>query len=354
MQIKWQRFTVHKRVPLTISRGTSSGSTNIWVWIEQDNLQGWGEASPFSLGSYVQTADTIEADLRRLAPALEPYHPLQHQAIEALLVKMAIGSSARAALDTALHDWLGKQVGYPLWQLWGADLNQISPTAVTIGISDPESAQHRLNLWLQQVPEVQSIKVKLGSPGGIAADQAMLLAVLKYSPKNAKVSVDANGGWSLQDSITMAHWLAQQGIAYIEQPLAAGCESDLPQLFAQSPLPLFADESCLTSRDIPPLADRVHGVNIKLMKSGGLTEATRMIATARACGLQVMFGCYSDSAIANTALAHLSALADHIDLDSHLNLSNDPFNGATMHHGCLIPNHQPGLGLTNYHAATRP
>ena len=134
-------------------------------------------------------------------------------------------------------------------------------------------------------------------------------------------------------------------MTYIEQPLRRGQEQDLPALFERSPLPIFVDESCFTSRDIPALSDRVHGINIKLMKSGGLTEALRMVHTARACGLQIMFGCYSDSGLLNTAAAQLSAHADYLDLDSHLNLLDDPFLGASLQDGRLLPNDLPGLGV---------
>ena len=349
MQIYLQPFTVHKRVPLTISRGTSAKSANLWLRIEQDGIEGWGEASPFSIGTHRQTSDAIASELQQLIPALAALHPLEHQVIEAVVSEAKLGSAARAALDVALQDWVGKRVGLPLWRLWGLDRRRIGPTSVTIGISAPAVARQRLQDWLQQL-SVRSIKVKLGSPEGIEADQAMLVAIMQESPPDAKISIDANGGWNLETAVKMASWLEAQGIAYIEQPLAAGQEQDLPALFARSPLPIFVDESCFTSQDIPALADRVHGVNIKLMKSGGLTEARRMIHTARACGLQVMFGCYSDSAIANTALAHLSPLADHLDLDSHLNLKDDPFSGAILQNGCLIPNHQPGLGIA-YHAS---
>jgi L-Ala-D/L-Glu epimerase len=195
------------------------------------------------------------------------------------------------------------------------------------------------------VTTVKAVKVKLGSPAGIEADQAMLMAVKTVMPPDAKLSIDANGGWSLNDAIALSHWLAEQGVTYMEQPLAAGQEADLPTLFRQSPLPIFVDESCFTSQDIPQLSDRVHGINIKLMKSGGLSEALRMVHTAQAHGLQIMFGCYSDSGLANTAAAHLGAFADHLDLDSHLNLLDDPFQGAMMQDGCLIPNDQPGLGV---------
>ena len=348
MQIEIQPFTVHKRVPLTISRGTTAGSTNIWLRIRADEIEGWGEASPFSVGDRGQTPAQIERDLKTLASALQALHPLQRQAVESLLVSSHICSAARAAVDVALHDWLGKRAQLPLWQLWGLDCDRITPTAVTVGISAPNDAAARLQAWCQQ-QTVASVKIKLGSPEGMEADQAMFAAALAEVPAGAKVSVDANGGWRLSAAIAMSHWLYQRGVSYLEQPLAVSDDADLPELCAKSPLPIFIDESCFTTADIPRLAHCVHGINIKLMKCGGLIEAQRMIYTARACGLQVMFGCYSDSAISNTALAHLSPLADHVDLDSHFNLKDDPFTGAQLQEGALIPNSQPGLGLT-YHA----
>ena len=195
---------------------------------------------------------------------------------------------------------------------------------------------------------MQSIKVKLGNPAGIQADQAMFSALLPAIPPQTKVSVDANGGWHLSEALEMADWLAERGVTYIEQPLPVTLDDALAELSARSPLPIFVDESCFTSQDIPRLIGSVQGINIKLMKAGGLSEALRMIHIARACQLQVMFGCYSDSAVSNTALAHLAPLADHLDLDSHLNLTDDPFQGATIHSGCLLPNDAPGLGLTHH------
>lgn len=344
MQMQMQTFTVHKRVPLTISRGTTAQSTNIWLRIEYDGIEGWGEASPFSVGNHTQTTETIAAQFQHLIPQLERFTPFDRQPIEQLLNSEKSVSALRTALDVALHDWLGKRAGLPLWQLWGLDRRCIVPTSVTIGINSPEAAQQRLLSWLQ-LTTVKAIKVKLGSPNGIAADQTMLKAVQAVAPQDAKFSVDANGGWTLDDAIAMSYWLADQGITYIEQPLPRGQESDLPSLYTQSPLPIFVDESCFTSHDIPHLADRVHGINIKLMKSGGLSEALRMIHTAHAHGLQVMFGCYSDSTLSNTAAAHLAPLADHLDLDSHLNLLDDPFQGAMMQEGCLVPTDRPGLGV---------
>lgn len=345
MQLTFEPFTVHKRVPLTISRGTTAQSTNVWVKIEQDGIEGWGEASAFAIDDRPQTAEIILSQLQSLIPQLESLTPYDRQPIESLLHQLGIISAVRTGLDLALHDWLGKRVGLPLWQIWGLDRQRIVPTSVTIGISSPAVAQQRMLTWLQSTP-VKAVKVKLGSPDGIEADQAMLKAVQAVAPSGAKFSVDANGGWSLDDALTLSHWLADQGITYIEQPLPQGQEADLPKLYTQSPLPIFADESCFTSQDIPALADRVHGINIKLMKSGGLSEALRMVHTAKACGLQIMFGCYSDSTLSNTAAAQLAPFADHLDLDSHLNLLDDPFTGAILQEGCLMPNALPGLGIS--------
>ncbi len=347
MQLTVEPFTVHKRVALTISRSTSAQSTNFWLRLHQDGIEGWGEATAFSIGDRSQSEAAIAADFATLTTALADRHPTEGQAIEQLFREANIGSAARAAVDLARHDWLGKSLNLPLWQLWGLDRQQIGPTSVTIGIMSPAQAQDRLALWQQQGP-VKSVKLKLGSTAGMDADQAMVRAVTQVLSPQVKVSVDANGGWDLKTAVLMADWLGSQGVTYIEQPLAPGQEGDLPVLYEKSPLPIFVDESCWSSADVPTLADRVHGVNLKLMKTGGLAEAQRLIHTARACGLQVMFGCYSDSAIANTALAHLSPLADHLDLDSHLNLKDDPFQGATWENGHLLPPNRPGLGVIRH------
>jgi muconate cycloisomerase len=343
MQIAVEIFTVHKRFPLTISRGTTAQTTNVWVRIFHDGIEGWGEASPFSVGNHRQSTETIKDALLQVAPMLEKFSPLQRQQIELILTKTQIPSSAWAALDVAMHDWLGKRVELPLWQLWGLDRNAIVPTSVTIGINTPEMAKARVRDWLQ-FTDVRVFKVKLGSPEGIVADQAMIQAV-REEAATQEIYVDANGGWSLEDAVVMCNWLADLGVKYVEQPLPRGEEDKLQQLQQQSPLPIFVDESCFSSSDIPQLANSVDGINIKLMKSGGLTEAMRMVHTARACGLQVMFGCYSDSGLANTAAVQLSPLADYLDLDSHLNLIDDPFSGASVQSGRLLPNDLPGLGV---------
>lgn len=346
MQIEVELFTVNKRFPLTISRGTTAQTTNVWVRIAHDGIEGWGEASPFNAGSHPQSTEMIKVALQQVAPSLQAFSPLQRSAIELVLTKALVPSSASAALDMAMHDWLGKRVGLPLWQMWGLDPNRIVPTSVTIGINSPAGARARARDWLQ-FTDVRIFKVKLGNPDGIAADQNMVMAVREEAP-GPDLYVDANGGWSLSDAELMCTFLADLGVKYVEQPLPRGQEKYLSQLKQRSPLPIFVDESCNTSFDIPKLANCVDGINIKLMKSGGLTEAMRMVHTARAYGLKVMFGCYSDSTLANTAAVQLAPCADYIDLDSHLNLIDDPFKGAFVQDSRVLPNNLPGLGVERH------
>ncbi|MFM2304413.1 MAG: hypothetical protein RLZZ135_1825 [Cyanobacteriota bacterium] len=360
MQIKLHPYTVNKRFALTISRGTSHQNQNLAVEISADGIAGWGEAVPFKIGTQVrssteplaQSIEQITTALQAIIPRLAAYHPHQRQEIQSVIATNQLPSAAQAAIDLALYDWLGKSVNLPLWRLWGLDRSKIVPISVTVGISTPMAARERIRGWLE-IFDARFLKIKLGNPLGIGADREMMLAVKDELP-NAKLTVDANGGWNLADAIAMSGWLADLGVVYLEQPLARGDEERLVNLKRESPLPIFVDESCFTSEDIPGLADRVDGINIKLMKAGGLTEALRMIHTARAHGLQVMFGCYSDTVLANTAAAHLSPLADYLDLDSHLNLIDDPFSGANLVDGTLIPGNIPGLGVSPIYLHVHP
>lgn len=346
MEITVRTFTVNKKFALKISRGTTSQTTNIWLRIMEDGIEGWGEASPFSISrSENKNTAKLERELNQIIPLLRSHHPLERQKITDLLNRQQLSSSLQAAVDTALYDWLGKKANLPLWQLWGLDRDRIQPISVTVGISKPEVAVLRVRDW-QQTLDVKILKLKLGNPQGITADKCMLQAVREIAPQT-RITVDANGGWNLEDAIYMSNWLADWGVEYIEQPLAVSQDDRLATLSQNSPLPIFVDESCFTSQDIPRLAPSIAGVNLKIMKTGGLTEALRSIQTAKACGLQIMFGCYSDSSLANTAMSHLAPLADYLDLDSHLNLIDDPFQGATIEEGRLLPNEQSGLGVSN-------
>lgn len=345
MQLQVETFTVHKKFALQISRGTTAASTNVLLRVEQSGIEGWGEASPFSIDrNPVKDTTSLLLELKPILLELEQFHPLERQEIHAKLQQHQASSNLRAAVDMALYDWLGKKVGLPLWQIWGLNCDRLVPISVTIGISSPEAAIARLKNW-QNTLEVKMLKLKLGSPAGTAADRLMVETVRQAVPQ-IRITVDANGGWSFEDAVSMSQWLADRGVEYIEQPLPVTLDHQLTDLSQVSPLPIFVDESCFTSKDILRLADSVAGINLKIMKTGGLTEAMRAIQVAQACGLKLMFGCYSDSTLANTAMAQLAPYADYLDLDSHLNLTDDPFVGATIKSGRLVPNCKPGLGVS--------
>ena len=353
MNIHCQRFTVAKRHPLTISRGTSAGSENLLVTVEHEGVTGIGEMAPTTGGPIAETAQAAQSILERWTPLLADTTPWDMQRIETLLNAQKGEHAALCALDCALHDWQGKRLHTPVWKLLGLDMRRIPPTSLTVGINPPDIVRERVPEILART-NARFLKVKLGSPAGIEADQASFAAAQEAANAflaSAQIQeplgwrVDANGGWNLDDARAMLSWLAERGVEFVEQPLLRGQEADLPALHHNAPLPLYVDESVRQARDIPPLANAVDGVNLKLMKCGGLREALRIIHTARAHGLRVMIGCMSETSLAITAAAHLGPLVDALDLDSHLNLNPDPFVGATYADGRVIPNDAPGLGV---------
>jgi L-alanine-DL-glutamate epimerase-like enolase superfamily enzyme len=345
MQITLQRFSLTKRHALTISRGTSAGSENLLVKVTHAGIEGWGEMAPTSGGAVSETAETAEAQIESVRALLEPLPPDSMQRISAVLETQPHGTAWKTALDCACHDWLGKRAGMPLWRLFGLDRETIPCTSVTVGINPPETIRALVPEILGRLP-AQILKVKLGSPAGIEADKAQFIAAQEAANRPVAWRVDANGGWSLEGAIEMSVWLAKRGVGFIEQPLPRGQEADLPALKAHSPLPLYLDESIYRATDIPSVASCIDGVNLKIMKCGGLREAWRMIHTAQAHNLNIMFGCMSEATLAITSAAHLSSVATEVDLDSHLNLTDDPFSGAVFTEGRIIPNDLPGLGVT--------
>ena len=162
----------------------------------------------------------------------------------------------------------------------------------------------------------------------------------------ARIRIDANAGWTADQAVEMVRRLAEFDVELVEQPLPPGSPGDWRRVREAAPMPIIADESVLTSSDVPAMAGLVDGVNIKLMKCGGIREALRLIHTARAHGMSVMIGCMIESSVAITAAAHLSPLADYADLDGNLLISNDPFSGAAVRQGCLVLPEGPGIGVT--------
>ena len=340
MEIGFKILYLKKRFPLRISRGIRYGSDNLFVSVTKDGITGWGETAP----GKTEGAETAEEAQKVLIEFLET-------GLDGLSVieiydrgrAFKLPPCAQAALDIALWDWLAKKANLPLCKMLGSGL-PVASTSVTIGINPPEVIRERVPFLLTGT-SIKALKIKLGSPEGIEADKAMFSQV-KESCKNfdVKLRVDANGGWSVEQAIEMMKWLADRETEYVEQPLKQGEEAALPTIFKNRPLPVFLDESCRFSSDIPGFAENTDGVNLKLMKCGGITEALRIIATAKAFGLKTMIGCMGESSISISAGAAISGLLDYVDLDSHLNLDPDPAEGAVLKNGIMMPPDRPGHG----------
>lgn len=351
MTITSERLTLEKITPLRISRGVSSTTVCLFVKVEHEGIVGYGELSPNSVSG--DSAETGEKDLATLQSALSSLAPWEFDRLERILQPLHSaatglagvggGGAVKAALEMACHDWLGKKLGVPIWCLLGLDPSRIVETSVTVGIQSPTDAANQTRDWHTRTG-ARVLKIKLGSPEGTDADQAMFTAIQEAARPDAIFRVDANGGWSIPDAQKMIPWLAARGVEYVEQPLEQGHEEGLAAL-RPAPLPIFVDETIRVAADVPKVASLVEGVNVKLMKCGGLREALRIVAVAKAHGLKTMLGCMGESSLAITAGAQIGAAFDHLDLDSHLNLKNDPFIGADWQEGKVIPRDSPGLGV---------
>ena len=346
-----RRIELTKRHPLTISRGTITGSTNVIVTVVHDGVAGMGEMAPSDVTG--DSAASAEGDLAAWSVALHDLAPDEFDRIDATLA--AVGApdrgAVRAALDMACHDWWGRSLSRPVWRLFGVDGTRVPPTSVTIGINPPDIIREVVPEILHRTRALY-LKVKLGQKAGVEADQDMFVAAQEAALRAGYLPqwrVDANGGWNVISAQMMIAWLADRGVIEVEQPLAQGHEDGLPFVYRTTTVPIFADESVRVASDVADLADRVHGVNVKLMKCGGLREGLRIIHTARAHGLKVMIGCMGESSLAISAGAQLAPLVDSVDLDSHLNLLDDPFVGATYVDGRMRPNDLPGLGVREAH-----
>ncbi len=349
MYIKFHKVLLKKRFPLAISRGVRGDSHNLFLSYEKEGLMGWGEAAP----GKNEKAETVEEMQDQLTAFLE--QGIESNTIEELNQKakqVGIAPCAYAALDMALWDWKAKKPQLPLHQLLHLPRPSV-PTSLTLGIIPADQVKERIRLMLQN-SSAKALKIKLGSPKGIEADQQMFAQVIEsIKESQLKIRVDANGGWSTQEAIYMMKWLADRGVEYIEQPLEEGQESELQYLYPNRPMPIYIDESCRYAEDVGKWADHIDGVNIKLMKCGGITEALEIIKMAKKHKLKTMIGCMSESSVSIAAAAALSGGIDHIDLDSHYNLAPNPATGVQLVDGVTLPDFVPGHGgilKPHYHA----
>ena len=328
-----------------ISRNASQVFHNVLVTMRAGELEGLGEAAPTAFygetqESTLKALDTMKVELAKnlqlLSGVAGGLSGLNHQTVNEILdVAEEPCAAARAAVDMAMYDILGKELKAPLWRILGLDPGRTPITSFTIGLD-------KMDRMLEKVDEARDfplLKIKLNT----GADVEVIAAIRKKTAQ--RIRVDANCAWNPEEAVRVIRKLEDLGVEMVEQPVAKGDLDGLKYVSDKVDVPVFADESCMVSSDIPPLAGRVDGINIKLMKCGGISEALRMIHTARSLGLKIMIGCMIESSIAVTAAAHLTPLVDAADLDGALLLKDDPFAGMTVRDGKIILPKGPGLGV---------
>jgi L-alanine-DL-glutamate epimerase-like enolase superfamily enzyme len=319
--------------PFRLSREVISHAPNVLVQLQGDGQIGYGEAAPSEY--YGETQATVLACMNAFADCLGDDPFLVEEIMGRLEQVIALHPAAKAAVNMALYDLLGKLLGVPLYSLLGLDPARMPPATFTLGIDTPEEMARQASL----AHDYAMLKIKVGD----ADDEEHLAAVRAVS--STPIRVDANGAWTAKDAIKKIERLLPYDIALVEQPVAPRDLEGLRLVREHVPIPIIADESCVTIEDIPRLAGCVDGVNLEVMKNGGLSNMLKMIHAARAHRLRVMIGCTIESSLAITASAHLTPLVDDADLDGHLLLEHDPFAGVTVAQGRLVLPDAPGLGV---------
>jgi L-alanine-DL-glutamate epimerase-like enolase superfamily enzyme len=316
--------------PFAIARGEEAVASTAILRVSTGEREGLGEATPIE--RYAESVESVVAYFasHRLASD-DPYR------LESLL-HAGIPAAARAGLDLALHDLIGKELDEPLYALLGLDPSATPTTSFTIGIADPETTLRKV----AEAGDHPILKIKLGR--GTASEQVETIAAIR-ARYGGVLRIDANEGWDVDTAVNILRELARYDVELCEQPVAAGHPEQLRAVRDRVAIPIVADEDAMVASDLPRLSGCVDGVNVKLAKTGGIRGALAMIHTARAMDLKVMIGCMVESAIAATAAAQISPLADWADIDGPFLVARDPFVGVTYRDGKLVLPDAPGLGV---------
>lgn len=336
--MKWtvSPLDLESRYVFRIARGASRHFANYLVELEADDEVGRGEGAPVE---YLQLdretgVKALEAGMGEWLQPPESLNDLERIFDEAWL-RLGEDRPAVCALDTALWDLWGKIVDLPVWSMIGAEPDRAPVTSYTIGIDEPKVMLEKM----EEAERFSAFKVKVGYEGDVETVEMLRRSTDK------PFRVDANEGWTLDDARRKIPLLADLGVEAIEQPLPRAHDGEMAQLKELSSIPLIADESCLDPAEVAAAADRFHGINIKLVKCGGITPALRMIRLAREAGIKVMIGCMLESSVGITAAAHLSPFVDLADLDGNVLLAEDPFRGVEIEAGRLVLPQSAGLGV---------
>lgn len=314
-----------------MSRKTTPG---VQLTLTIDSITGYGEASmPPYLGESVESVMSFlsKIDANRLSD------PFALEEIHNYLDSISPGNyAAKAAVDIALHDLIGKQMNQPWYKIYGLNPQNAPHTSFTISNDTPEELERKL----KESEPYSIIKVKMGVPG----DRELIEWIRARTDR--PICVDVNQGWqSPEIALENIQWLATKNVLFVEQPLAKTDFEGHKWLKERSPLPIIADEAVQTSADIPALAESYDGINIKLMKCGGLYDAHRMVILAKGLGMKVMIGCMTETSCAVSAAAQLAPMADWVDLDGNLLIANDKFEGMKIHNGKVTLANLPGIGV---------
>jgi len=335
MKVRGVAYDLRLDVPFSISRSTTTVRPIHVAEIRYGDIVGYGEASP---SAYYGDSPGLASETISGAAGLIGDDPFAVQALsDRLLERFPASPSGRAAVETALFDIMGKLTGQPVFRLLGLSGMSAPLTSLTVGVSDISLAESRLD-FLRGFP---ILKAKVG----FGNEEALLKLLTEET--DAVIRVDANEGWTLEEALSKVEaYRLRYGVEFFEQPLPKEDLDGYRELKRRTDGLIIVDESIRCKEDVVKWSDAVHGINIKLMKCGGLLEALRMIWVARAAGLRVMLGCMVESSVAITAAAHLAPLVDYCDLDGNLLISNDPFQGVRGDNGVLTLTDAPGLGAT--------
>jgi L-alanine-DL-glutamate epimerase-like enolase superfamily enzyme len=334
MQLRAYEFELPLRHVFTISRGSMTTQETLIVELSDQGFRGYGEATTNDY--YGATLASMSRSLREARPLIEG-DPLDTPEAMFERLQAALGHDpfTQCAVDQAACDLWGKKLGRPLYALWGLDPQRAVLTDYTIGIDTIE----RMLAKMREFPGWPIYKIKLGT-----SDDLEIIRRLRQETK-AVFRVDANCAWSAAETVRNAAAMKPLGVEFIEQPLPADQWEEMRDVYGRCELPVIADESCIVEADVARCEGYFHGVNIKLVKCGGLTPARRMIAHARRLGLKVMVGCMTESSVGISAIAQLAPLLDYVDMDGALLLAEDIATGVTIEQGiCRYPD-RAGAGV---------
>ena len=335
MKLSFEPYELQLRHTFTVASYSRTTTPDVQVKIEYDGFTGYGEASmPPYLG---QTVESVTSFLKKVN--LEQFRdPFQIDDILTYVDGLDEHEpAAKAAVDIALHDLVGKMMGQPWFRIWGLDPEKAPDTTFTIGIDTADVVREKTK---ECADKFNILKVKVG----LDNDKEMIETIREIT--DLPIAVDANQGWKDKNkALEMIHWLAEHGIVMVEQPMPKEMLDETAWLTENSPLPIFADEAIQRLRDIPSIKGAYTGINIKLMKCTGMREAWKMANYAHAEGMRVMVGCMTETSCAVSAAAQISPVVDFADLDGNLLISNDRFEGMTVVKGKITLPDRPGIGI---------